>query len=95
MISADRKLESYAFDALSIETEDLKSSLSEITSSHLLIKILADVNTAHSLFRDFSCQFESTLVFSNPSPDFNLYSSVLTEEDYRLRPLSENQLKQF
>ena len=60
-----------------------------------ILKIVESQSTLDKLFLEFKCYTLNVILAQRPIESTNSISSVLIEQDYRVRPLPQSQMQIF
>ena len=66
-----------------------------LCKSAAVLKIVESSKTLAKLYKDFGCQTLNTLIVQKAHETSSCHSSVLIEQDFRVRPPSQQQMQTF
>ena len=83
---------SYLIDAVQLAS-CIGEYLADIMEDASLLKVVDDLKTISTLKDEFNCSLLNVVLSAKPIDKVDYTSSVLTQSDYRVRPLSNEQYK--
>ena len=75
--------------------ECIGTTIGKICKCLSILKIVESQNILEKLFLEFNCYTLNVVLAQRPIESTNCYSTILIEQDYRIRPVAKSQIQIF
>jgi len=92
VFTKDQQTQSFLIDAIRLK-HNLAAALNLVTKAVQIVKVVEQASLAAKLWREFGCQTLNIVLVQKAVETTSCFSTVLIEQDYRIRPLTPMQMQ--
>ena len=91
VLKTETGVQSFLIDAIRFK-DCISATVGAVCKAARILKVIESQNILEKLFTEFNCYTLNVVLVQRPIESSNCYSTILIEQDYRIRPVSQSQI---